>query len=73
MFLKRESMNNVRAYHLRKSASAVGIQVAIEGNQESFIQEIALNGQETWIQPLSMGEKLQLATQKIDFNKVNGA
>ena len=52
------------------STNGEAIQVAIEGNQESFIQEIALNGQETWIQPLSMGEKLQLATQKIDFNKV---
>ena len=74
------------------SANGEAIQVAIEGNQESFIQdclnlclcnsvqvkrfefsnkskEIALNGQETWIQPLSMSEKLQLATQKIDFNK----
>ena len=33
------------------------VQLAIEGNRESFIQEIALNGQETWIQPLSMSEK----------------
>lgn len=45
------------------------VHLAIEGNKESFIQEIALNGQETWIQPLSMSEKLQRATQKIDFFK----
>ena len=49
--------------------SSNDVRLAIEGNQESFIQEIALNGQETWIQPLSMGEKLQLSTQKIDFFK----
>ena len=46
------------------------VQLAIEGNKESYIQEIALNGQETWIQPLSMSEKLQRATQRIDFYKV---
>jgi len=49
------------------------VQLAIEGNKESYIQEIALNGQETWIQPLSMSEKLQRATQRIDFYKeLNG-
>lgn len=49
--------------------SSNDVRLAIEGKQESFIQEIALNGQETWIQPLSMSEKLQLSTQKIDFFK----
>ena len=49
--------------------SSNDVQLAIEGNPESSIQEIALNGQETWIKPLSMAEKLQLATQKIDFFK----
>ena len=43
--------------------------LAIEGNKESYIQEIGLDGRETWIQPLSMSEKLQRATQKIDFFK----
>lgn len=45
------------------------VYLAIEGNKESFIQEIALNGQETWIQPMSMSEKFTRSTQRIDFFK----
>ena len=62
-------INSILADYSDSRMSSNDVRLAIEGNQESFIQEIALNGQETWIQPLSMGEKLQLSTQKIDFFK----
>ena len=62
-------INSILPDYSDSRMSSNDVRLAIEGNQESFIQEIALNGQETWIQPLSMGEKLQLSTQKIDFFK----
>ena len=49
------------------------VQLAIEGQKECFIQEIALNGQETWIQPMSMSEQFTRATQRIDlFKELDG-
>lgn len=48
------------------------VEVSIEALAENQIQEIGLDGQETYVQPLSMSENLAKLAHRIDFGKVAG-
>ncbi|CAH1791453.1 unnamed protein product, partial [Owenia fusiformis] len=50
-------------------ATAPPVQVSVEPVIENQIQEVTLDGQEIYIQPLSMSESLTKLAQKIDFGE----
>ncbi|XP_071962267.1 mediator of RNA polymerase II transcription subunit 17-like [Antedon mediterranea] len=50
--------------------AAHSVQVSVESLLENQVQEVALDGQETYNKPLSMSENLAKLAQKIDFDKV---
>ncbi|XP_002732468.3 mediator of RNA polymerase II transcription subunit 17-like, partial [Saccoglossus kowalevskii] len=49
--------------------AASGVKVSVEPVLEHQIQEVALDGQETYVTPLSMSENLTKLAHKIDFGK----
>lgn len=51
------------------SAPNINVPIRIEPTDEYKIQEIVHDGQEKYIQPLSMSENLSQLIQKIDFNQ----
>ncbi|XP_070578830.1 mediator of RNA polymerase II transcription subunit 17-like [Ptychodera flava] len=49
--------------------AANGVKVSVEAVLENQIQEVSLDGQETYVAPLSMSENLTKLAHRIDFNK----
>ncbi|XP_033112199.1 mediator of RNA polymerase II transcription subunit 17-like [Anneissia japonica] len=49
--------------------AAHSVQVSVESLLENQVQEVSLDGQETYNKPLSMSENLAKLAQKIDFSK----
>lgn len=49
--------------------SSLAVEVCVETVGESTIQEVTLDGQEIYVQPLSMSENLKKLAEKIDFSK----
>ncbi|CAN0089065.1 mediator of RNA polymerase II transcription subunit 17 [Lampetra fluviatilis] len=50
-------------------AAAPSVKISIEAGSEHQIKEVALDGTETFVQPLSMSENLAKLAHKIDFSK----
>lgn len=50
-------------------ASGPGVRVSIESSCEKQVQEVALDGTETYVPPLSMSQNLAKLAQRIDFSQ----
>uniref|UniRef100_UPI00358E450F mediator of RNA polymerase II transcription subunit 17 n=1 Tax=Myxine glutinosa TaxID=7769 RepID=UPI00358E450F len=50
-------------------ATVPSVRVSVESACESQVQEVALDGTETYVQPLSMSENLAKLAHKIDFTR----
>ncbi|XP_078594072.1 mediator of RNA polymerase II transcription subunit 17-like isoform X1 [Branchiostoma floridae x Branchiostoma japonicum] len=48
---------------------ASDVRVSVEALQENQVQEVSLDGQETYVQPLSMSENLAKLAHRIDFSQ----
>ncbi|CAG2122614.1 unnamed protein product, partial [Medioppia subpectinata] len=51
--------------------SSLSVSVSVEPLDEYVVQEIKYDGQEMYIQPLSMSENFTKSVQKIDFLKID--
>ncbi|KAK6485980.1 mediator of RNA polymerase II mRNAion subunit 17 [Huso huso] len=49
------------------------VQISIESACEKQVQEVALDGTETYVQPLSMSQNLAKLAQRIDFGQGSGS
>lgn len=54
---------------LSNNSSVPSVPICIEAPQESLIQEVTLDGQEIYVQPLSMSENLARLAHRIDFSE----
>lgn len=45
------------------------VRISIESSCEKQVQEVALDGTETYVPPLSMSQNLSKLAQRIDFNQ----
>uniref|UniRef100_A0A3B4AA49 Cofactor required for Sp1 transcriptional activation subunit 6 n=1 Tax=Periophthalmus magnuspinnatus TaxID=409849 RepID=A0A3B4AA49_9GOBI len=49
------------------------VRVSIESSCEKQVQEVALDGTETYVPPLSMSQNLSRLAQRIDFTQGSGS
>lgn len=50
-------------------AGVPAVQISIESSAEKQVQEVGLDGSETYVQPLSMSQNLARLAQRIDFQQ----
>ena len=54
-------------------AGVPAVRISIESACEKQVQEVGLDGSETYLQPLSMSQNLARLAQRIDFSQGSGS
>jgi mediator of RNA polymerase II transcription subunit 17 len=56
-------------FAVNMSGSGPAVRVSIESSCEKQVQEVSLDGMETYVPPLSMSQNLAKLAQRIDFGQ----
>lgn len=67
--LKRVAPSRGLCVQLLKMSGGPAVRVSIESTCEKQVQEVALDGTETYVPPLSMSQNLAKLAQRIDFSQ----